>query len=33
MEKQTFDIDNHKNKQLTRLEQFEFIYKKSNTFS
>ena len=32
MEKQTFDIDNHKNKQLTRLEQFEFIYKKIKHF-
>ena len=32
MEKKTFDIDNHKNKQLTRLEQFEFIYKKIKHF-
>lgn len=32
MEKQTFDIDNYKNKQLTRLEQFEFIYKKIKHF-
>lgn len=32
MEKQMFDIDNYKNKQLTRLEQFEFIYKKIKHF-
>lgn len=32
MEKQTFDIDNQKNKQLTRLEQFELIYKKIKHF-
>ena len=32
MEKQTFDTDIRKNKQHTRLEQFEFIYKKIKHF-